>query len=116
MSKLEELTRKIIKFRDERDWKQFHNPKDLAISFVLEASELLGHFQWRSKEEISEYVKTNKLEISEEIADILFLVLLMSHDLEVDILKVLEQKILKNTEKYPIEKSKGKHTKYTKLK
>lgn len=112
MSDIVELTQKIIKFRDERDWEQFHNPKDCAISLSLEASELLEHFQWKNKEEVEKYIKTNINDISEELADVLYWVLLMSNDLNVDIVDALEKKIMKNEEKYPVEKAKGKHTKY----
>lgn len=109
------LTKKIIDFRNKRDWKQFHNPKDVSLSLVLEASEVMEHFQWKNKEEIEKYIITNKDEISEELADVLYWVLLMSHDMKIDILKALDKKIQKNASKYPVEKSKGKHTKYNKL-
>lgn len=112
---LRNLIKKIIKFRNARKWKQFHNPKDLAISLSLEASEVLEHFQWKSKEEVEEYVKINKEHIGEELADVFYWVLLMSHDLKIDIIKASENKLIKNAEKYPIKKSKGKHTKYNKL-
>jgi len=71
MSDLSDLQKKIIAFRDARDWKQFHNPKDLSISLVLEATELLEHFQWKSHEEMTEHVKTHKIEVSDELADVL---------------------------------------------
>ncbi len=115
MKNIEELTEKIIEFRDARDWKQFHNPKDVAMSLCLEAAEVLEHFQWKNKEEIEEYIKTHKEHIGEELADVLYWVLLMSHDLKIDVLEALEKKILKNEEKYPVEKAKGRHTKYNKL-
>ena len=115
MSDIKQLTEKIRKFRDKRDWKQFHNPKDVAISLVLEASEVLEHFQWKNKEEIEEYIKSNKKEIGEELADVLYWVLLMCDDLKINIKEVLEKKIKKNKKKYPVEKARGKHTKYNKL-
>jgi len=115
MKNINDLTKRIIAFRDARDWKQFHNPKDVALSLVLEASEVMEHFQWKNKEEIEEYIETNKTDISEELADVLYWVLLMSHDLKIDVLVALEAKIRKNEEKYPVEKAKGKHTKYNKL-
>lgn len=115
MSDLERLTAQIIEFRDARDWKQFHNPKDLAISLSLEASEVLEHFQWKSKEEMEKYVVGSKQEIGEELADVLYWVLLMSHDLNIDILEALDKKVSKNEKKYPVEKAKGVHTKYNKL-
>jgi NTP pyrophosphatase (non-canonical NTP hydrolase) len=115
MENLKNLTKRIIEFRDARDWKQFHNPKDVALSLVLEAAEVMEHFQWKSREEMEQYIKTDKNEIGEELADVLYWVLLMSHDLKIDILGALERKILKNEGKYPVEKAKGKHTKYNKL-
>lgn len=115
MQKIEDLTNRIIAFRDARDWKQFHNPKDCAISLALEAAEVLEHFQWKNKEEMEVYVKTNNEEISEELADVLYWVLLMSKDLNINVLEALDKKMKKNEDKYPVEKAKGKHTKYTEL-
>jgi len=109
------LIKKIIAFREARDWKQFHNPKDVAISLALEAAELLEHFQWKNPSEIKQHIKEHKTEIGEELADVLYWVLLMSHDLQIDISGALERKIKKNIIKYPIKKAKGRHTKYTKL-
>ncbi len=112
---LESLTKRIIKFRDARDWKQFHNPKDVSLSLVLEAGEVMEHFQWKNKEEMEKYVIDSKNEIGEELADVLYWVLLMSHDLKIDVVNALDKKIKKNEDKYPVEKAKGKHTKYSKL-
>ena len=116
MSDISEITKRIIAFRDARDWKQFHNPKDLALSLVLEATEVMEHFQWKNQKEIEEYLKTNKADVAEELADTLYWILLMGNDLNIDVLKALEKKIEKNEAKYPVEKAKGKHTKYDKLK
>ena len=116
MKNIEDLTKRIISFRDARDWKQFHNPKDVALSLVLEATEVMEHFQWKSKKEMEKYIVTNKSDISEELADVLYWILLMSTDLDIDILDALEKKIKKNEEKYPVEKSKGNAKKYTELK
>lgn len=115
MDRIENLIERILAFRDARDWKQFHNPKDVALSLVLEATEVMEHFQWKSKEEMGKYIVTNKADIGEELADVLYWVLLMSSDLKIDILDALEKKISKNEEKYPVEKAKGKHAKYNKL-
>lgn len=115
MKDIKNLTKRIIAFRDARDWKQFHNPKDVALSLVLEATEVMEHFQWKSKEEMEKYIVTNKADIGEELADVLYWVLLMSTDLKIDILDALEKKIKKNEGKYPVEKAKGKHNKYTEL-
>lgn len=115
MKKIEELTKKLIAFREARGWKKFHKPKDLAVSLSLEAAEVLEHFQWKSEEEIEEYIKTHKDEIGEELADVFNWVLLMSHDFGIDIASASNTKISKNEAKYPVEKAKGKHTKYSKL-
>jgi len=115
MPLFKKLTDKIVAFRDARDWKQFHNPKDMALSLSLEASEVLEHFQWKSPEEIEEYLKKNKTEVGKELADVLYWVLLMSHDLGIDIDKISEIKLKENAKKYPIKKAKGKKNKYTEL-
>jgi dCTP diphosphatase len=115
MVKLDEITKRIVAFRNARDWKQFHNPKDLSLSLVLEATEVMEHFQWKSKEEIEKYVVEAKGEIGEELADVLYWVLLMSHDLNIDVLNALDKKMKINEKKYPVKKAKGKHTKYNKL-
>lgn len=112
---LKELTEKIIEFRNERDWKQFHKPKDLAISLSLEASELLEHFQWKSNEEIEEYIKNNKEEIGYEMGDVLNYLLIMAHDFGIDLVDIADKKIDKNKVKYPVEKAKGSAKKYTEL-
>jgi NTP pyrophosphatase (non-canonical NTP hydrolase) len=114
-SELKTLTEKIIKFRDARDWKQFHNPKDTALSLVLEATEVLEHFQWKNMQEVDEHVKSHKNDIGEELADVFYWILLMSHDLKINLHKALVKKIKKNEQRYPIEKTKGKHTKYNEL-
>ncbi len=115
MGKIEDITKRIIAFRDARDWKQFHNPKDVALSLVLEATEVMEHFQWKNQEEMEKYVIEAKSEIGEELADVLYWVLLMGHDLNIDVLDAVDKKMKKNEAKYPIEKAKGKHTKYTEL-
>lgn len=81
MSEIKKLTDLVLAFREERDWKQFHNPKDCAISLSLEASEVLEHFQWKTPEEIKIYIETHRNDIGEELADVFYWILLMSHDL-----------------------------------
>ncbi len=115
MSDLSDLQKRIVAFRDARDWKQFHNPKDTAISLVLEATEFLEHFQWKNAEEIKQHLKNKNEDVSDELADVLYWVLLIAHDLDIDVLKSAERKMAKNEMKYPVEKAKGKHTKYTEL-
>ena len=115
MGGIKEITKKLIEFRDQREWQKFHKPKDLAISLALEAAEVLEHFQWKSDSEIEEYVQDNKAEISEELADVFNWILLLAHDLKIDILEASQRKIAINGRKYPVEKAKGKATKYNKL-
>lgn len=115
MSDIESLQEKIAEFVKERDWKQFHNPKDLAISLNLEASEVLELFQWKNETEIAQYLETNKNDIEEELADILYWVLLMADNMNIDIVAASERKLAKNAAKYPVDKSKGNHKKYTEL-
>ena len=112
---LKDLQKMVIAFRDARNWKQFHNPKDVSLSLVLEATEVMEHFQWKNGEEMKEHIKKNKVEIGEELADVLYWVLLMAHDLNINLSEAVMDKLQKNNKKYPIEKSKGKHNKYNKL-
>ncbi len=115
MTEIERLTDIVIRFRDERDWKQFHNPKDAALSLMLEAAEVLEHFQWKNPKEIEEYVAVHKADISEELADVMYFVFLMSHDMGIDLADAFVKKMQKNAEHYPVHKAKGKHVKYDKL-
>jgi dCTP diphosphatase len=115
MPSIQELTERIVAFRDARDWKQFHNPKDMALSLVLEAGEVMEHFQWKNEKEMHEYLESHNSEVGEEVADVLYWILLMGHDFGIDVLDALENKLKKNIEKYPIEKAKGKSTKYDRL-
>ncbi len=110
---IQELKDLVIKFVKERDWEQFHNPKDVAISLSLEASEVLEHFQWKNPAEIEKYLHTHKKEIADELVDVLYWVLLMSYYFKVDLIKAFEIKMLENEKKYPIKKAKGSHAKYT---
>lgn len=115
MTTVKELQDLVIAFRDERDWKQFHNPKDCALSLVLEATEVLEHFQWKNGDELKDLVSDKKEEISHEIADVLYWVLLLSKDLDIDISEAFKNKLKISAEKYPVEKAKGKSDKYTKI-
>lgn len=106
------LIEEIVEFRDERDWKQFHNPKDLAISLSLEASELLENFQWKTSEEA---IDDNIDNIIDELADVVIYALLMSNELEINLEQAIKRKIRKNSQKYPVDKSFGSSKKYTDL-
>ena len=101
MSDIQKLTQRILEFRDSRDWKQFHNSKDLAISLSLEAAEVLEHFQWKNGQELEEYLKTNKGEVTDELMDVLYWVLNMCSDLEIDIPEAFEKKMQKKRGKIP---------------
>ena len=112
---LEDLTGQIVEFRDERDWKQFHSPRNLAASISIEAAELLECFQWSSDETIAEDVEKRRGEIEEEIADVLIYALLLAHDTGIDAVDAVQLKLAKNDAKYPTEKAKGRREKYTEL-
>jgi NTP pyrophosphatase (non-canonical NTP hydrolase) len=115
MADLQTLTEKIIRFRDERDWAQFHNPKDLALSLSLEAAELLEIFQWKDGAAIAATAQEKKAELAHELADVLYWTLLMAHDLKIDLGAALEEKLVANAKKYPVDKAKGSSAKYTEL-
>jgi NTP pyrophosphatase (non-canonical NTP hydrolase) len=109
---LDELTREVLLFRDERDWKQFHNPKDMAISLSLEAAELLELMQWKNGGELDAHLRERRVELGEELADVLYWTLLISRDLGVDLEAAFLDKMASNRAKYPVEKSKGSSRKY----
>ncbi len=115
MSDIRQLTEKIKKFRDERDWMKFHNHKDMALSLVLEAAELLEHFQWKKPDEVDAHAKNSKDEIAEELADVAMYLFELADNLGIDLSESIELKLQKNSQKYPVEKARGKHTKYNKL-
>ena len=114
---INDIKNKIKDFCDARDWDQFHNAKDLAIGLVIETSELLEHFRFKSEEEIED--KFNDLnerkKITEELADVLYFTVLLANKYNVDLTTELNDKIKKNEQKYPIEKAKGSNKKYTEL-
>lgn len=106
------LTNRILEFRDARNWKQFHNPKDIAISISLEASELLEVFQWSGADtDVDTDKKLSK--VKEELADVLIYALLMGNDLGLNIPEIINDKIDENNRKYPADKAYGKADKYT---
>ncbi|HEX7042821.1 MAG TPA: nucleotide pyrophosphohydrolase [Patescibacteria group bacterium] len=110
MDSIDEFTKLVRKYRDDRNWKQFHGPKDDMIAMLSEVGELSEHFKWRRDNELTEYINTHKKEIGEELCDVLFWILLMSYDYKIDIKKMFPEKMKKNEKKYPVEKYKGKHT------
>ena len=109
------MIEEIKKFRDERDWMKFHDPKSMAVSITIEAAELLEHFQWKSKEEIENYIKTHQIHIAEEIADVGMYLFELADNLGLDLIEIMEKKLKMNAEKYPIDKAKGSAKKYDEL-
>lgn len=108
------LTR-IRQFRDERDWMQFHDPKNLAVSIAIEAAELLEHFQWKDKEQVAKHVSENRESVADEIADVGIYLLELADNLGIDLNAAIHAKLDKNELKYPVEKARGLATKYTQL-
>lgn len=108
----EEAVQKTILFREARDWAQFHNPKDLAISINLEAAELLEAFQWSGEDLV---VPEKKTHISEELADVVIYCIYLADTLGVDLADIVSAKVDENALKYPVDKSRGSSKKYTEL-
>lgn len=109
MSDIKEITDKLIKFRDERDWAQFHNPKDLALAINIEASELLELYLWKNHDE------ANKEKVKEELADVMAFSFLLADKYDFNIKEIMLDKIEKNGKKYPVDKAKGTARKYDEL-
>ena len=112
-----ELTVQVRRFVRERDWDQYHLPKDLALALSIEAAEVLEHFRFRDDEEIASRLqdKTLVVEIGHELADVLYFVLLMCDKLGLDAAKTLEEKLAISARRYPVEKARGRNLKYTEL-
>ena len=110
-----ELTRIALRFRDERHWKQFHNPKDLALTLALEAAEVLEHVQWRNAKELEAHLREKKTDVADELADVLHVILLLAEHLDIDLVDAFVKKMGKNAKKYPVEKARGSAKKYTEL-
>jgi NTP pyrophosphatase (non-canonical NTP hydrolase) len=112
---LADLAEIALKFRAERNWQQFHNPKDVALSMSLEVAELVEIMQWRNGPELLDHLKSQREHVGQELSDILGWVLLLAHDLEIDLPTAFREKMRLNAEKYPVEKAKGVAKKYTEL-
>lgn len=108
-----QLFEELMAFRQQRDWEQFHSPKDLAISISIEAAELLEWFQWKNDEKIAQDLTSKKKEqLEDEIADVAIYLSYLCGDLDIDINQIVAKKIKKNAIKYPIAKVKGRSDKY----
>lgn len=112
MATYKEITEKLIQFRNERDWEQFHDSKNLALALMLEAAELNELFLWKKDKNIED-ISIERLK--EELADVLCYALLLAEKHDLDIFEIMEEKIDRNNEKYPVEKAKGTAKKYTEL-
>ncbi len=109
------LVAQTLRFRDERDWKQFHKPNHLAACLMLEAAEVLELMQWKEGQPLAEHLANHKSELADELCDVLHAVILLAEDHGIDLPGHFAEKMQRNAAKYPIEKSKGKSTKYTDL-
>lgn len=111
------LQKICLDHRDERDWKQFHNPKDLALALSIEVAEVLEHFRFKDNKEISDYLSDdeNKKKVGYEVADILYFVLLLSDEIGLDLVKSFKEKMKISKDKYPVHLAKGCNKKYNLL-
>jgi len=114
---LKEIKERVLKFAQERDWEQFHSPKNLSMAISAESAELMEHFLWQSSEASQTDLDNPNLrvKIEEELADIFIFAIEFANVTGIDIAKVIESKMALNTKKYPIEKAKGRSDKYTDL-
>ncbi len=109
MPEIKQITDALLRFRDERDWKQFHNPKDLALAINVEAGELLELFLWKNVNDV------NQEKIKEELADVFAFAFLLAEKYKFDVKEIILEKIKRNGEKYPVDKAKGTAKKYNEL-
>lgn len=109
MNDIQQITAALLKFRDERDWEQFHNAKDLALALNIEAAELLEVFLWKSADE------ANLDQVREELADVFTFAFLLADKYDLNVHQIIQDKLEKNAVKYPVSKSKGSSKKYTEL-
>lgn len=109
---LQALQKRIKQFCTDRDWSQFHDPKNLAISLQLEATEVLELFQWTKDNQVA---KGKEVEVADELADVMYWLIMLANHYDIDLVQALDEKMNKNEEKYPVEKAKGVATKYNEL-
>jgi len=112
---IQEMKDFVQKFVKDREWNQFHNAKSLSIAIAVEAAELMEHFMWCTNEEANKIMEDNRQEIETEVADIMITLLCLCNAYNVDLASAAERKMVINKEKYPVEKAKGRWTKYNKL-
>lgn len=114
-TRIEDLTAEIRAFRDARDWRQFHNPKELAIAITAEAGELLQHFVWQDAAQSERRVTDRRSEIESEIADVAILLFELADNSGIDLAAAMRSKLARNEERYPVNKAKGSNKKYNEL-
>ena len=114
-SELEEIKLRLREFAKERDWDQFHSPKNFSMALIVECAELVEHFQWLTDEKSKHLPEETLDEVSLEMADIMIYLIRLADKLDVDLLETVERKMTLNAIKYPVKKSKGLATKYNKL-
>jgi len=112
---LDDLRHRLAAFVAERDWEQFHNPKNLAMALAGEAGELMEHFQWLTLEQAARLPKATREEVALECADVLLYLLRLCDKLDIDLAQATRRKLVLNAKKYPVRKARGKMTKYDKL-
>lgn len=109
MTEIKQITDALLRFRDERDWEQFHNPKDLALALNVEAGELLEIYLWKN------YDQADRQKVRQELADVFAFAFLLAEKYGFDVKEIVLEKINSNNEKYPVEKAKGSAKKYNEL-
>ena len=114
-SSLEQLRARLAAFAAERDWEQFHSPKNLAMALATEAGELLEHFRWLTEKESAALPQAEREAVALEIADVLLFLLRLADRLGIDPLAAADRKLAINAEKYPVDKARGRATKYDRL-
>lgn len=112
---IQKLTAEIRAFRDARDWKQFHNPKELAVAITAEAGELLQHFVWQNPEQSERRISERRAEIESEAADVAILLFEFADNCGIDLAAAMRAKLARNEERYPVAKAKGSNKKYNEL-
>ena len=114
---LEQLLAEIIAFRDERDWAQFHTPKNLAAALAIEAAELQEQLLWKTEDEIQSFAGSDRghQRLSDEVADVFIYTLLFAHAVGIDVEAATRVKLRKNADKYPADRARGRATKYSEL-
>lgn len=109
------LTERLVRFRDARDWQQFHTPKELTIALAIEAAELLEHFRWMSDREVTEHLAAEREAVADEVADVAAFLVYLADSLQLDLIDAVNRKFDRNDERYPVEQARGVPTKYTRF-